>query len=157
MTAAMKGTLVQVNTSNGGMPKLPALQARVTKEGLEGDWQKNRKHHGGPDRAVCVYSEELYEWLRENGIEVTAGSVGENFTTRGLDLQKLDRGDRLRVGRECVIEITKVRVPCSQLKKWDTDLPELIVGRSGWVAKVIEEGTVKPGDAIELLPREGAK
>jgi MOSC domain-containing protein YiiM len=151
----MKGTLVQVNTSNGGMPKLPVLQARVTKEGLEGDWQKNRKYHGGPDRAVCVYSEELYEWLREAGIDVSAGGIGENFTTRGVDLQKLARGDRLRVGRECVIEITKVRVPCSQLKKWDADLPELIVGRSGWVAKVVEEGVVKPGDSIEVLAREG--
>jgi MOSC domain-containing protein YiiM len=40
------------------------------------------------------------------------------------------------------------------LKKWDPDLPELIVGHSGWVAKVIEEGTVHPGDPIELLPRE---
>jgi MOSC domain-containing protein YiiM len=154
MTQAMKGTLVQVNTSNGGMPKLPVLQARVTKDGLEGDWQKNRKYHGGPDRAVCVYSEELYEWLREQGVDVTDGQIGENFTTRGLDLQKLEQGDRLRVGRECVIEITKVRVPCSQLKKWDVDLPELIVGRSGWVAKVVEEGVVRPGDSIEVLPRD---
>jgi MOSC domain-containing protein YiiM len=150
----MKGTLVQVNVSNGGMPKLPVLQARVTKEGVEGDQQRNRKHHGGPDRAVCVYSEELYEWLRERGVNVSAGNVGENFTTHGIDLQKLAVGDRLHVGGECVIEITKVRVPCSQLKVWDVDLPELIVGHSGWVARVIEEGIVKGGDAIEVLARE---
>jgi len=153
----MTGTLAQVNVSNGGMPKLPVLQARVAKEGLEGDWQKNRKYHGGPDRAVCIYSEELYEWLRETGVVVTNGQIGENFTTRDLDLQRLAQGDRLRVGGECVIEITKVRVPCSQLKKWDVDLPELIVGRSGWVAKVVQEGVVKAGDAIEVLPRAEAK
>ena len=147
-------TVVQVNVSPGGMPKLPVLQARVTKQGLVGDRQKNLKFHGGPDRAVCIYSEELYAWLREQGVNVSAGNVGENFTTRGLDLQKLAKGDRLRVGGRCVIEITKVRVPCSQLKKWDVDLPELIVGRSGWVAKVVEEGDVKPGDPIEVLPRE---
>ena len=151
----MTGTLTQVNVSNGGMPKLPVLQARVTKDGLEGDWQKNRKYHGGPDRAVCVYSEELYEWLRDTGVDVSNGQIGENFTTRGVDLQQLTQGDRLRVGAHCVIEITKVRVPCHQLKKWDVDLPELIVGRSGWVAKVVEEGVVRPGDAIEVLPREG--
>jgi MOSC domain-containing protein YiiM len=153
----MTGTLAQVNVSNGGMPKLPVLQARVAKEGLEGDWQKNRKYHGGPDRAVCIYSEELYEWLRETGVVVTNGQIGENFTTRDLDLQRLAQGDRLRVGGECVIEITKVRVPCHQLKKWDADLPELIVGRSGWVAKVVQEGVVKAGDAIEVLPRAEAK
>ena len=147
----MSATLVQVNVSSGGMPKLPVLSARVTKGGVEGDRQKNRKYHGGPDRAVCVYSEELYEQLRDAGVDMTNGAVGENFTTRGLDLQRLAKGDRLRVGGECVIEITNVRVPCSQLKKWDVDLPELIVGRSGWVAKVVEEGVVQPGDTIEVV------
>src|SRR3712207_7764837 len=52
----------------------------------------------------------------------------ENFTTRGIDLRKLAKGDRLRVGDGCVIELTDVRVPCRQLKMWDPELPELIVG-----------------------------
>ena len=146
----MSGTLVQVNVSNGGMPKLPVLQARVTLNGVEGDRQKNLKVHGGPNRAVCLYSEELYQFLRDKGVNVTNGQIGENFTTRGLDLNSLKSGDRLRVG-ECVIEITKVRVPCNQLRKWDEDLPEIIVGHSGWVAKVIEEGFVRPGDSVQTL------
>jgi MOSC domain-containing protein YiiM len=148
----MKGTLVQLNVSSGGMPKLPVDCARATKDGVEGDWQKNRKYHGGPDRAVCIYSVELYDWLREQAIDLKYGSVGENFTTEGLDLNQLQKGDRLRVGG-CLIEITNVRIPCASLKKWDADLPELIVGRSGWVAKVIEEAVVKPGDAIEVLTK----
>ena len=119
---------------------------------MEGDWQKNRKYHGGPNRAVCVYSEELYEFLRDKGVNVSSGQIGENFTTRGLDLQTLAKGDRLQVG-ECVIEVTDVRVPCRQLRMWDQDLPELIVGHSGWVAKVVREGLVRPGDAVERLPR----
>ena len=143
----MSATLAQLNVSKGGMPKLPVEAARVTRFGVEGDEQRNLKHHGGPNRAVCIFSEELYDWLREKGIDLQNGSVGENFTTRGLDLNKLTKGDRLRVG-DCLIELTDVRVPCRNLKKWDADLPELIVGRSGWVAKVIEEATVKPGDAI---------
>lgn len=149
----MKGQLASLNVSPGGMPKRPVESAAVSREGVAGDWQRNRKYHGGPDRAVCVYSEELYAWLREQGVNVSAGDIGENFTTRGLDLLKLAKGDRLKVGSECVIEITNVRIPCSQLKKWDADLPELIVGRSGWVAKVVAEGEVKAGDAIEVLPR----
>lgn len=143
-------TLVQVNVSQGGMPKLPILQAWVTAQGVSGDHQRNQKVHGGPDRAVCLYSEELYQFLRDKGASVTNGQIGENFTTRGLDLNALKPGDRLRVGG-CSIQITKVRVPCNQLRKWGPDLPELIVGHSGWMAKVIEEGWVRPGDAVELL------
>ena len=147
----MGAVLVQVNVSGGGMPKVPVLSAEVTADGVAGDRQRNRKYHGGPYRAVCIFSEELYEWLRNWGVDLVNGSVGENFTTRGLDLQKLSVGDRLRVGDGCVIEITGVRVPCSQLKKWDADLPELIVGHSGWVAKVVEAGVVKAGDSVEVL------
>ncbi len=148
----MAALLVQVNVSEGGMPKLPIDRAQVTRDGVAGDWQKNRKYHGGPDRAICLYSEELYAWLREQGVEVGNGAVGENFTTRGLDLLALRPGDKLRVGRLCVIQITDVRVPCRQLKKWDADLPTLIVGRSGWMARVLESGEVKPGDPVEVLP-----
>lgn len=155
----MSGVLVQVNVSSGGMPKLPVLSARVTQAGIEGDRQRHLKFHGGPDRAVCIYSEELYRWLREQGVGVSNGQIGENLTTRGIDLQRLTKGDQLRIGGErgCVIEITNVRVPCHQLKVWDTDLPELIVGRSGWVARVLQEGTVMPGDAVELLPCKQGK
>jgi MOSC domain-containing protein YiiM len=150
----MPASLVQLNVSPGGMPKKPVASARVTRDGVAGDRQKNRKYHGGPDRAVCLYSEELYAWLRDQGIDVRSGDVGENFTTRGLDLQVLAKGDQLRVGDRCIIQITDVRVPCNQLKKWGAELPKLIVGRSGWVAKVVREGEVKSGDAIEVVADE---
>lgn len=149
----MNGILAQVNTSPGGLPKTAILFARVSRDGVEGDGQRNRKYHGGPDRAVCLFSEELYADLRGDGVDLVNGAVGENFTTRGVDLNGLSRGDRLRVGADCVVEITNVRVPCSTLKRWDTRMPKLIEGRSGWVAKVIAEGVVQPGDVIEVLPR----
>lgn len=149
-TLPLPATLTQLNVSPGGMPKLPVLQAQVTVAGVAGDRQRNLKFHGGADRAICLYSEELYQWLRDSGVNVTNGQIGENFTTRWLDLDNLQPGDRLRVGG-CVIEITKVRVPCNQLKKWHPDLPTRIVGRSGWMAKVIEKGMVRRGDKIELL------
>jgi MOSC domain-containing protein YiiM len=153
----MTGVLTQLNVSDGGMPKLPVMFARVTAHGIEGDRQRNLKYHGGPDRAVCLYSEELYDELKNAGVDLPGlGAVGENFTTRGLDYRKMAKGDRLKVGeavdgRGCIIEITNVRVPCGSLKMWDPDLPELIVGRSGWVARVIVEGIVRVGDAIEVL------
>jgi MOSC domain-containing protein YiiM len=148
----MSGILVQVNVSSGGMPKLPLSQAKVTFDGLEGDWQKNRKYHGGRDRAVCLYSQELYQWLREiHNIDLLPGSVGENFTTTGIDLQSLTKGDRLQVGN-CVIELTDIRVPCKNLNQWDPKLLKVIQGHSGWMAKVITEGDVFPGDTITREP-----
>jgi MOSC domain-containing protein YiiM len=151
----MPGTLIQLSISNGGMPKLPIVTARVGVEGVEGDWQNNREFHGGADRAVCIFSAELYDWLRnEHGIDLAAGSVGENFTTRGIDLVGLSPGDRLRVGG-CLIEITKVRVPCGNLKQWHEKLPRLIEGRSGWLARVIEPGQVRAGD--EIIETAGAR
>ena len=149
----MTGILAQLNTSPGGMPKTAVLFAHVSRDGVAGDWQRNRKYHGGPDRAVCLYSEELYAELRADGVDLLNGAVGENFTTRGVNLQHHAKGDRLRVGAHCVIELTDIRIPCRSLKKWAEDLPTLIQGRSGWVAKVISEGTVRPGDPIEVLPR----
>jgi MOSC domain-containing protein YiiM len=147
----MRGTLVQVNVSNGGMPKQPVELARVTVDGLDGDWQKNRKSHGGRDRAVCLFSVELYEALKADGFELAWGSVGENFTTGGVDLQRLTIGNRLRVG-PCLIEITDVRVPCRSLdKRWGKGLMKAIQARSGWVAKVVEEGEVRAGDEIEII------
>jgi len=152
----MSGTLVQVSRSKGGMPKLPVKgPVNVSVDGVEGDWQKNRKYHGGPDRAICLFSEELYDALKQKGVEgLFAGAVGENFTTRGVDLQALKKGDRLEVGG-CVIQIVDVRVPCTNLKKWDEDLPGLIVGQSGWVCRVVKEGVVAEGDEVRILNFEG--
>ncbi len=146
----MQGVLEQLNISPGGMPKTPILAARVTVDGVAGDWQKNRKYHGGPDRAICLFSVELYDELRREGVDILPGSVGENFSTRGIDLKSLQPGDRLKVG-QCVIELTDIRVPCGSLNKWHPKLLQIIDGRSGWLAEVVTEGDVKPGDAIDLI------
>jgi len=145
------GRLIQINVSPGGMPKLPIAEALITRDGLPGDWQKNRKYHGGADRAVCIFSQEIYAWLKtEHGIDLANGSVGENFTTEGLDIGLWNKGDRFRVG-DCEIEITDVRTPCRSLNQWDSRLLKAMQGRSGWVAKVVKEGAIKVGDRIEVL------
>jgi MOSC domain-containing protein YiiM len=146
--------LTQLNISNGGMPKLPIPSAKISVDGVAGDWQNDRKYHGGPMQAICLYSEELYDWLRTLDCDLRNGAFGENFTTRGVDMAKLKPGDRMRVGN-CVIEITKVRTPCNNLKKWDPRMPALIKGNSGWYAKVITEAVVQQGDEIELLQEKG--
>jgi len=148
----MRPTLIQLSVSDGGMPKRAVKSARVTIHGIEGDRQIDLRYHGGDDRAVCLYSEELYDWLRDHGIDLPSGHVGENFTIRGIDLDALQIGDRLRVG-ECLIEITDVRTPCRKLNGMHPKLLKTITGHSGWLAKVVEEAVVKPGDAVEVVAR----
>lgn len=151
----MTGKVLQLNISPGGMPKRAIASARITAEGVAGDWQTDRRYHGGPSRAVCLFSRELIEEFGREGIELFPGAVGENLTTDGIDLRRLNVGDRLRVG-QCLLEITKVRVPCSKLKRYHKDLPKRIEGRSGWLAKVVEPGEVRQGDPIQVVPRTEA-
>ena len=149
----MPATLVQVSTSPGGMPKVARHAASVTIDGVDGDWQTNRKYHGGRDRAICLFSVELYDRLRaEFQIDLQAGSVGENFTTVGINLDALGPGDVLAVG-PCRIRITKVREPCRSLSQWHPKLLKSMVGHSGWVCRVLDGGTVRPGDPVTV---EGA-
>jgi len=149
----MPATLAQINISGGGMPKYPVPEAQLTFDGLAGDWQLDRKHHGGPGRAVCLYSLELYQVLRELGVELTAGQLGENLTTRGLDLMQLKPGDRLRVGG-CIMEITEARIPCASLDRWDPKLKQVMVDRPGWLARVISEGMLHTGDTIRIISED---
>jgi MOSC domain-containing protein YiiM len=151
---SQRGVLVQINISPGGMPKLPIAEAAITADGVPSDWQNDRKHHGGPDRAICLFSQELYHWLRDDhGISLNYGSVGENFTTRGIDLDSLAPSDRLQIGG-CIIQITAVRIPCRNLMKWHPNLHKIIQGHSGWYARVLQAGSVQPGDEIEFLQRD---
>ena len=141
-------TLVQVSTSRGGMPKLARAESVVTLDGVGDDWQRNRKYHGGRDRAVCLFGAEGYDRLRvEYDIDLRPGDVGENFTTAGIELDTLGPGDTLAVGA-CRIQIVDVRVPCRSLDQWDKRLLKAIKGHSGWVCRVLVEGTVRPGDPV---------
>ena len=77
--------------------------------------------------------------------------TGREFVEANATLQGLPDPASATQRAIAEVELTDVRVPCSNLKKWDADLPELIVGRSGWVAKVIDEAEVKSGDSIEVV------
>jgi MOSC domain-containing protein YiiM len=144
--------VVAVCVGPGGIPKPEVESCAVGVEGLEGDGHRFHRH-GGPNRAVCLLAEEVYEALREDDVDCTTpGTFGENVLTRGLDDAALRPGDRLRLGDQLVIEIHDVRAPCATLKGVDKRFPELMVGRSGWVCRVIEPGILRRGATIEHLP-----
>lgn len=150
------GLLVSVNTSQGGVPKLPRYQAVVTTEGLEGDRQRNLKHHGGPDRAVCLYSFDRIRELQQEGHAVSVGLMGENLTIMGLDWRRLTPGTRVQIG-EVVLALTAFTVPCKNLTSYFEGGEIFRVSQKvnpGWsrvYARVEQSGMVRLGDPVDIV------
>jgi MOSC domain-containing protein YiiM len=103
--------VVSVNVSRGAVPKLPVERARVSPAGVEGDRQRFLEFHGGPERAVSIYSLDLIEALRKEGHPIGVGTTGENLTLAGLDWSLMVPGATLRIG-EAEVEITAYAAPC---------------------------------------------
>ena len=128
---------------------------RLTHLTLEGDRQMDLRYHGGEAQAVYVYPFEHYaHWAPLLGAVLAPGFFGENFTTRGLLETDVRTGDVLRVG-EAVVAVTKPRSPCFKLglKVGSSKFLKTFLdsGRLGFYLRVMEEGMVAPGDAIELV------
>lgn len=151
----------QINVSDGGVPKLPVLEAMVGEEGLEGDRQQNLKYHGGPDRAVCLFSLELIERLQDEGHPIDPGSSGENLTLAGVDWVVMEPGRRLAIGPEVELEVTSYTTPCSKNGRWFREDDFLRISQDmnpGWsrvYAKVLSGGIIKPGDMVTIEPARG--
>jgi len=152
------GRVVQVNVSPGGVPKRPVATARVGPLGLDGDAHDHSWVHGGPHRAVALFGIEAIQRVQADGHPgVVPGAVGENLTTEGIELARLPVGTRLAVGADVVLEISGPANPCDVIKGAFT------AGRSGRIsillhpddsrmyARVLAEGSVRPGDAIRVL------
>lgn len=160
----MRGTIVQVSTSLGGLPKTAIAEGAVTTLGIEGDLHSHPQIHGGTQKAILLVAAEVIDELTARGYPLFYGALGENLTTRGIDVRKLRIGDRLRAGG-AVIEITKPRGPCSALDVYGASLKTEIYdagvkaldpasphwGMCGWYAAVAEPGVVRPEDIIAVV------
>lgn len=158
------GVIHQLNVSTGGVPKWPVAEARVDANGLEGDKQADRGRHGGPDRAVSLYSFECIQALRAEGHSIAAGSAGENVTLRGIDWRLMVPEVRVRLGEDALIELTDYAAPCLKNARWfsDGDFERLDQfanpGFSRVCARVLEEGLLRPGmRAVVLEAPPGAQ
>ncbi len=152
------GRVLQVNISRGGVPKLPVASAWVGPLGLEGDDHADRAEHGGPHRAVCLYSIEAIRRVQADGHPIFPGSAGENLTLEGIELGELGIGDRLAVGEQLTLEVASACNPCETIRGSFAD------GRFGRIsilshprdsrlyARVLQEGAVRPGDPVHVLP-----
>jgi MOSC domain-containing protein YiiM len=110
-------------------------------------------------RQVHLVHAELHDELRERGFDVQPGDMGENVTTRGVDLLALPTGTRLRLGAEAVVELTGLRNPCVQLDRFqpglmsaglDRDEHGGLVRKAGVMAVVLAGGEVRPDDVVRV-------
>ena len=150
------GVVVAINVnSEGGVPKHPVKSAFLHNGGVHGDRQNDLKHHGGPDRAVSIYSLELIHALQHEGHPIVPGSTGENLTIEGLEWDVMEEGVRFTIG-EAVIELTGPAPPCKTISHSFLDKEFVRIsenrypGWSRWYARVITEGYVKTDDHAEL-------
>jgi MOSC domain-containing protein YiiM len=142
-----------------GMCKTPAAGAVfLSKQGFAGDGVGDRKHHGGNDKAVCVYSIEHYlYWGSTLGITMPKAAFGENLTVEGMQEAGVCIGDIYRIGT-AEVQVSQPRQPCGTLaaRYGREDLVKLVVasGRTGLYFRVLTEGLVQAGDSISLIERD---
>ncbi|SEL77011.1 MOSC domain-containing protein YiiM [Bosea lupini] len=149
-------------------PLLPAIRL-LAGLGVEGDAHcgETVKHRSRvavdptqPNlRQVHLIQAELFEELAARGFSLQPGDMGENVTTRGLDLLALPTGAQLRLGPNALVEITGLRNPCVQIEAFQPGLLKAVLGRdangglirkAGIMSIVLEGGEVRPGDSIEI-------
>ena len=131
--------------------------ARLRIGGFEGDEVADRKYHGGRDQAALFFAASSYPVFEVRLKRALApGSFGENVTVEGFDESVACVGDVCRVG-EATIEVATSRSPCATLARHLVD-PGIVAAiraphRAGWYVRVLDEGLVRPGDAITLVSR----
>lgn len=168
-TVNMAASPIDMRRRRSGIDKRPSAEPLVVRapgprkgglgSGVVGDSICDSKHHGGDDQAVYAYvREDLDRWEGELGRELTNGMFGENLTTSGVDVTGLLIGERLTVGEDgLVLEVTSPRTPCQTFVEW--------LGIRGWMKtftaagdpgayfRVIQPGTIRAGDRIDVLSR----
>ena len=124
---------------------------------LAGDGQADLRAHGGPEKAVCVYPSEHYDfWSTDLGMHAGPGGFGENFTVAGMLETEICVGDTFRIG-SAIVQVSQPRQPCWKLARWRgcPTLPTRMqeTGRTGWYLRVLTSGDVQAGDRFELIAR----
>lgn len=149
--------IFQLNRSDGGVPKQALRCAKVTVDGLSGDRQRDQVHHGGLERALCLYSLELIQALQAEGHPIYPGSAGENVTLTGINWALMIPGKWLRLGDQVEIEITSFTSPCSTIAGSFTGNAYHRISQKvhpGWsrvYARVLQGGMLEAGQAVEFF------
>jgi len=160
-TGKVRADAYKGKETTSGIVKGPAESPlRLSETGLFGDEQADLVNHGGPDKAVCVYSLDHYpHWENVLGRGLAPGSFGENFSVRGMPETDVLIGDVFEVGT-ATVQVSQPRQPCWKLAmRWGLDeLPLLVTesGATGFYFRVLNPGEVKAGDELCLVSRHPA-
>lgn len=144
-----------------GICKQLTEEAFLSKDGFHGDGVADLRHHGGPDRAVCIYPHEHYKlWEEEFQKVLPSSTFGENITAANMLERDVYIGNTYQLG-DAIIEVTQARVPCSTIPKRlgiPAILPRMVeTGYTGYLCRVLQEGTVRKDSNITLLEEHPAK
>lgn len=152
----IRGFVAGLQRSGGGVPKLPVAHAAVGLGGMEEDWQQNRRYHGGPDRALCLYSMELIDALAAEGHPISPGAIGENVTLAGIDWREVRPGVRLRMGT-VEAEVVSYADPCRTIAgafiggRFVRASEKVNPGWSRVYVRILRAGAIAVGDAAALI------
>lgn len=147
------GVIHQISSNGGGVPKLPVSTAEVDVTGIVGDVQADRRYHGAPHQALCWFSLEIIEALREEGHSIHPGAAGENLTVSGVDWARIRPGMPYRIG-QVTGTISSYAVPCGKNARWFHDRKPIRMSQDvhpGWsrlYSDVVSGGTIAAGDEV---------
>ncbi|RJU94864.1 MAG: MOSC domain-containing protein [Candidatus Poseidoniales archaeon] len=152
----MPGSIVGLFAApKGGVPKPMVQLLQVTTEGCVGDYQRDKKHHGGPLKAVCLFSDEVISHLQDEGHPIFPGSVGENVLVKDVDWSSVGIGTQFCFN-EVILEVTSDAPPCKTIResftngKFKSISVKFAPQFSRWYARVIKEGSIRMDDAVEI-------
>ncbi len=149
--------IFQINASTeGGVPKRAVREAQIDALGIVGSRVAHPEDHGGPERALCLYSLERILALQAEGHPLFPGSIGENITTVNLDWEQIGLGACLKLGDQVVIQVTRYTSPCETIAAsfvgghYDRISQKRYAGWSRVYARVLQPGQIRVGDRIEF-------
>lgn len=134
------------------------FEGMITEDGLDGDKQRNLQYHGGPDRAIVLFSLDVIHALQQEGHPIATGTTGENLTVSGMDWPSLAPGIELQIG-DVRLHITSYAAPCESIgpsflkRNFPRISQKVHPGWSRLCARVLTGGLVRIGDAIDVSPK----
>lgn len=158
-----RGRILQLSVSPGGVPKRAIPAARVSRLGLEGDAHRDTEHHGGPERAVCLFPWEAIQALASEGHAIAPGAIGENVTTERLDWSLVVPGTHLLLGEQVLVQVTRYTSPCTTIagvflrRDYGRVSQQRHPGCSRVYARVLVEGELRAGDPVSLVSQSEAE
>jgi MOSC domain-containing protein YiiM len=156
LPAEHHGTVAHLASSKGGVPKRSVDEVMIDRNGVVGDGQRTRLHHGRPWQALCIWSSEVIDGFVADGHPLALGAAGENITITAIPWHLVQSGVRLRIG-DALAEASLFALPCKKNARWfsggDFTLMHHDRGPvSRMYASVLEPGRVRLGDAAVLEP-----